>query len=289
MLIRNHQLTPSQLIDLELLCAECKAEDGNIIATYTCMLSKDRPRLCNTLYYSKKKLVGFLSTFFFYENACEVSVMVKPDYRKRGLARHMINDILPLIRSEKIDNLIFSTPHETNKKWLLAKGFRYQRCEYQMQRQDAHAPLIPESSLTIRAATSDDLAILCALDKACFAVHQPDTLLHFHNLLYDPNYRIFVSELDGVVIGKAHLDMQRDNTRLTDIAVLPDFQGRGFGSKMIAYCINYSLAENQSKITLNVETNNQQALKIYTGLGFVIENAYDFWTIPIQVLRFAKH
>lgn len=289
MLIRNHQLNPLQLLELDELCVACKAQDGNNIAVYKHLLSQPRPRLCNILYYHQKQLIGFLSTFFFFEDTCEVSIMVRPDFRRQNIATQMVHDILPLIRSEEIKTLIFSSPHDVNNEALSVREFHYQHCEYLMQRHRDQPAEISNHSLVVRPATINDLAFLCAVDNICFTIHQPDTPIHFQKLLYDPNYRLFVSELNGEPIGKAHLDLQPENTRITDIAILPPYQGQGFGSAMLAHCINYSLANHQPNLILNVETKNQQALKIYTRLGFVINNAYDFWSIPIEVLRFAKH
>lgn len=289
MLTQNHQLTSQQLIELDHLCEDCKSKDGNIVAIYKHYLSQNRPRLCNMLYYHKKTLVGFLSTFFFFEDACEITVMVKPDFRRQGIATRMIKKILPLIRTENIHALNFSTPHDLNNDWLSLNGFRYLHSEYQMQL-SLHYPLsIANPSLSIRLATEKDLAIICAIDHACFNSPQPDLPIHIQNLLYEPNYKIFIAELEGIPIGKAHLDVQPESARLTDIAILPKFQKRGFGSTMLTHCINFSLTAKQSNLSLNVETKNQQALKIYTRLGFKINNAYDFWTIPIEVLRLAKH
>lgn len=289
MLTRNHQLSDQQLIELDGLCSDCKSHDGNTVATYKHLLGQERPRLCNMLYYRQAHLVGFLSTFFFYEDACEIAVMVKPSFRRQGITTFMIHEILPLIHTEGIKNLIFSAPHDVNNTWFVAKGFRYLHCEYQMQREEKKPVHITNASCLIRLATAEDVPVLCLIDSTCFSTPQLDSPTHFQNLLYDPNYKLFIAEVDGVPIGKAHLDLQPDGARVTDIAVLPTFQGRGIGSTMLAHCINHSLAVNQTTLSLNVETNNQQALKIYTRLGFVISNAYDFWTIPIEVLRFAKH
>lgn len=289
MLTRNHQLTQQQLLELDKLCGECKAKDGNVVAVYKHILSQNRPRLCNVLYYHDKQLIGFLSTFFFYEDACEISVMVTPGFRRQHIATEMMQEILPLIQAENIHSLIFSRPHDLKNDWILAKGYQYLHSEYQMHHQQLHPISIENSSIVVRFAKATDVPLICAIDHACFPTPQPDLALHIQNLLYDPNYRILIAEFNGIIVGKAHLDLQMEGTRLSDIAILPPFQGRGLGSQLLAHCINYSLAVNQPKLHLGVEAKNQHALKIYIKLGFMINNAYDFWSIPIEVLRFAKH
>ena len=289
MLIRNHQLSLEQLSSLDFICTCCKRYDGNIVSIYKHLLPQNRPSSYNILYYDQKRLIGFLSTFLFYEDSCEIAIMVAPDSRRQGVATLMINEILPIIQAQEFKNLIFSTPHELNNPWLTSLGFSYQNSEYQMQLQQNEPIDIANTSLSIRPATHDDIPTLCTIDNACFLTQPMDMSIRFQNLLNDPNYRLLIIQKDGTAIGKAHLFLQRDGTRLTDIAILPHFQRHGFGAVLISHCINYSLAVNQPKLTLEVETANHQAANLYIRLGFIIHNACDFWTIPIDTLRRKFH
>ena len=285
MVIRNHQLNAQQLIDLDTLCASCKQLDGNIVAIYKHLLSQYRSIQGNLLYYQQEQLIGFLSLFFFYEDTCEIALMVAPESRRQRIALQMLKDVLPLIDHQQIKTLLFSTPPDLNDHWLPAQEFRYQNSEYQMQRQQREPIITPNKSLLIRPATTTDLPALCAIDKACFPLPHPAMAIRFQQLLHDPNYTLFIAEKEGVVIGKVHLYWQQDSARLTDIAILPHVQGCGFGSVMLAYCINYCLTANRSTINLDVETTNKDALNLYLRLGFTINNAYDFWTIPVERMQ----
>ena len=280
MLIQNHQINAQQLAQLDVLSTDCKIADGNIVAIYRHLLIDYRPASCNILHYHEEQLIGFLSTFFFYEDRCEMTVMVAPAFRRQGIAKRMLYEILPLIHARNIKTLVFSTPHDLNNLWLMALGFSYQHSEYQMHRQQNEPVAIQDDSLTVRLATHADIPALCFIDSACFSKQQLDMTSRFDNLLNEPNYKLLILHREGVPIGKAHLHLQQDNTRLTDLAILPPVQGLGFGSTLIAHCINYSLATKQPNVILDVETINQQALKLYIHLGFVINNACDFWTIP---------
>ncbi len=289
MLISNHQLSTEQLEALESLRAQCKAHDGNVIANYRYLLSEIRPLPSNLLYYQQQQLVGFLSAFFFQQDTVEITLMVAPHSRRQGLATQMIHEILPLLQIQRIKTLNFSTPIGLNNEWLLAHGFQYLNCQYQMQRQQQSPLTITNNALAVRLATEADLPVLCTIDNACFPSSLPNVPQHFLDRLLDPNYQLFIAEINGVPIGKAHLHFQSKETRLTDLAILPEHQGCGLGGNLLAYCINYSLAHDHPTIKLDVETSNQKALKLYSHAGFVVDNAYDFWAIPIEVLRSAKH
>jgi ribosomal protein S18 acetylase RimI-like enzyme len=215
--------------------------------------------------------------------------MVEPSYRRQGIATQLMGEILPVLLAQRIATLIFSVPSETSTDWMLERGAIFIRREYQMQRQGIERALITNEAISVRLATATDEPILYAIDNACFPEEQSAYLFRFSELLQDPSYKIFIVEKNKTPIGKAHLHIEAEGARLTDIAVLPHYQGRGYGSAMLAYCVNYSLAENQSTLTLDVEIKNQQALKLYDRLGFLVTNACDFWSIPIEVLRSAKH
>lgn len=284
MLIHNHQLNAQQLTELTTLSTECKNVDRNIVPTYQHLLGQNRPNSSNILYY-QQHLIGFLSTFFFYDDACEIALMVAPAFRRQGVAINMLKEALPLVIAPHLKKLIFSTPHDLNNHWLSAHGFCYQHSEYQMRRDHSEPILNKTTSLVVRPATYDDIPILCLINDACFPTQPPDTPIRLHALLHDSLYQIFIAEQEGKPVGKAHICWQQDSARLTDIAVLPHVQKRGFGSILLGHCINYCLNAHQSNINLDVETQNQQALQLYTRLGFVVNNAYDYWTIPIETIK----
>lgn len=284
MLIRTHQLDNHQLHELDVLSAHCKEVDSNIIAVYQHLLKKDRTISCSLLEYKKQQLIGFLSIFFFYENICEISIMVDPAYRRRGIATKMLHEIAPVICDENIGILTFSSPHQLNNAWLSEKGFEYQGSEYQMHRHLTEPQQILSKSVTFRMATQSDIPTLCEIDNTCFPKEKVDMPMRFEAILADSTYTVFLAIQNGVPVGKAHLFWQNDHVRLTDIAIIPRVQGHGFGTALISHCLNYCLLANKPHVILEVETSNQNALNLYTRLEFTISNAHDYWNIPANYL-----
>ncbi|AHE65720.1 GNAT family N-acetyltransferase [Legionella oakridgensis] len=281
MFIQINQLNKHQLTELDDLVAECKKKDGNTIPIYKHLLSQQRNKPCNVLFYHQQHLVGFISAFFFYETACEIVLMIAPAFRKQGIALKLLAKLLPLFRTYFINTLIFPVAHGLNEPWISNYNFHYQHSEYEMQRLGRQGIPHQQNVLQMRLATSSDLEFICTIDKACFP-QQTDTTMHLQALLADKNYSIILALLNDVIIGKAHLHWLEDNVRLTDIAITPIHQGRGFGRSLISYCINYAIRQGKSAIILDVETKNKKALSLYTNLGFKITNACDYWLIPIN-------
>lgn len=287
MILCTQQLTDPQLKDLDQLMQLCQATDGGTPAIYRYILKQKRETKNSVLYYHQGKLIGLLSVYFFYEDACEVSLLIAPEHRKQGLAYKLLHTILPLMQLKDIESLIFSSSTSFCNKWLPARGFSYQQSEYHMERNTYETRLINNPSLTLRKATAADLAILFALDAACFPKQPVNMLERFNYLLEHPDYSILLALHNDTIVGKAHIHWREENILLSDIAVSPIYQGKGFGSELIANCINLILAQGKTHIALDVETSNQNALNLYERHGFKTTSSYEYWTISTKNMQLA--
>lgn len=276
-MICTHQLHSHQLRNITALSKACQQVDGHFIPYYPHILSKPRMVPCNILYLEDTRLIGFLSVFFFYEKACEITVLVEPSHRRQGIAKAMIQEILPLL-SGKLETAFFSAvPSST---WLQDKGFHYQNTEYQM-RLSLKTPLpFEETACQFRLATPADLGSIFKLDDVCFGKQQPFSTQQLINFINHPNNAIVIAELDHQIIGKAHVC----DKRISDIAILPELQGQGLGRAMLIYCINNALSKGYRYLELDVETANKRAIQLYTKLDFKVTNSCDFWSKPINLL-----
>ncbi|MBI2785540.1 MAG: GNAT family N-acetyltransferase [Legionella longbeachae] len=284
MLTKTNQLNEAQLKALEQLKTVCRKTDGSVPNLYIHLLMQKRNLPTSLLYYEKKRLVGFLSVFFFYEDAVEIALLVHPSFRRKGIAKKLLRNILPIIREQFFFKLIFSAPSHQNNHWLPAHGFSYKHSEYYMERHDLNPLLDYKKNLTYRVASDLDIPLLCTLDEACFLKTQEELVPRFQHILSDRNYQIFLAFENNQPVGKAHFRWQDNGATLSDIAVLPSMQGKGFGTALITHCINYALSEGKPHLNLDVETHNKKALSLYTRLGFLTQNACDYWEINLNLL-----
>ena len=277
MLITNCQLSSQQLGDLEQLRQRCKKIDGNDIPIYPNLLTQQRPTPSNLLLYEQSQLIGFLSLFFFYENGCELILLVDPDWRRLGLARKLIQAIIPLLRIEKIKRIILPAPTKCGQPWLPAQGFTYEHSEYELTLPANHILTPIKPRLIVRDTMLTDTAVIASIDAACFPTGSPPPIAHFQQLIKNPSYTILLAFLKQQAIGKVHIFWGENCCRLSDIGILPQQQNEGYGSEMLYSCINYIQNKQKFPIHLDVETSNHSALNLYYRLGFKINNACDYW------------
>jgi ribosomal protein S18 acetylase RimI-like enzyme len=107
-----------------------------------------------------------------------------------------------------------------------------------------------------------------------------------------PNGRFEVIVVDGVSAGRLYLDEMPSETRLIDIALLPDRRRRGIGTGLLTDLLR-SARERGACVTLHVEHDNVGAQALYDRLGFVSvpgetgDGVYDLlrWEPPIEAVR----
>lgn len=273
------QLSEPQYQQVLALAQRCKAQDGGVPILYPHLLQQYRNQDNTWLYQEAGQCFGFLSVYFFYDNACEITVMIDPKHRQQGHAHQLLSRISLRLQQRGIQTLIFTigtqSPHAP---WLKNKGLSYRASEYHMQREGYDPKLVGARKLHIRAAQPEDIDALCNIDAQCFSA-RPEMAARLSVLIHDAQYFIAVAEFDNTIIGKAHIYWKGSAAMLSDIAILPNFQGQGLGSELLASLISKCLKEGYSRQILDVETQNAHALKLYQQYGFATFDAHDYWDI----------
>jgi len=82
-----------------------------------------------------------------------------------------------------------------------------------------------------------------------------------------PSAESVVISIDGVPAGSIIIFRSPDEIRLVDIALLPEFRGRGLGGEVIRMLISEA-ARAGSRLRLSVLRNNR-ATHLYERLGFI--------------------
>lgn len=60
-------------------------------------------------------------------------------------------------------------------------------------------------------------------------------------------------------------------------AVLPKYQGRGYGRQILAHTVSELLSNGQHNIWLEVSIESKQALSLYQSCGFKETGSYDYY------------
>lgn len=106
------------------------------------------------------------------------------------------------------------------------------------------------------------------IECSCFSV--PFKENDFKDYLKNPLWHLLVAELDGKIIGYISFMIIYPECDLVNIAVLPEFRGKGVGQALLHQLIMIADSEELTYIHLEVRRSNTSAINLYTKNGFVI-------------------
>jgi GNAT superfamily N-acetyltransferase len=136
------------------------------------------------------------------------------------------------------------------------------------------------SSLTIRRASTADLTDVLRLyaqpaldDGKVISLGEAEKI--FARMAQYPDYRVYVAEADGRIVGTFAL-LVMDNLGhlgtcsgvVEDVAVEPAFHGHGVGKAMMAHAIDLCRDRGCYKIVISSNFKRPKAHAFYESLGF---------------------
>lgn len=138
------------------------------------------------------------------------------------------------------------------------------------------------ATAALRPATAEDREFLVRLYASTRAEElalvdwtdeQRDAFVRMQFDAQDSQYRqhnpagtFDVIEVDGRRAGRLYVDRRPTDVRIVDIALLPEFRGRGLGSALIRAVIDEAAAGGRTA-SIHVEVHNR-ARRLYERLGF---------------------
>lgn len=123
----------------------------------------------------------------------------------------------------------------------------------------------------------------------------PDELKKFHTLtcndeklteaFNNKNIKGFIAEADGKPAAwlKTNIDTKENKFFVNQLYVLPEYQGKGIGTKLMSIAEEEARKNNFDKIWLGVMTENIPSVKWYKKLGFIFEQELPFTMVNTRI------
>lgn len=153
------------------------------------------------------------------------------------------------------------------KKWLriLRHG---NRLEYKAKQIE-----LKGCNYLIRQVEEEDIKDLLTIEREVYFGEVPWNYTAFRYELGSlvPNLYLLVSTIDlpKKVVAFVGCRMANQNAHITNIAVLPSFQGKGIGSWLVDEIKKVALKEDCVTVTLEVRMSNKKAQSLYRKKGFI--------------------
>ncbi|OUR74567.1 ribosomal-protein-alanine N-acetyltransferase [Methylophaga sp. 41_12_T18] len=120
--------------------------------------------------------------------------------------------------------------------------------------------------MTPQVLQHQHLAEILAIEQAANAF--PWSLKNFEDSLRANHQAWIFSDKDSKIIGYVFTQHVVDEIHLLNICVRTDFQGNGYGRKILDHVISFSEQQSAAVILLEVRSSNLRAQQLYLQNGF---------------------
>jgi ribosomal protein S18 acetylase RimI-like enzyme len=171
-------------------------------------------------------------------------------------------------------NRIYYAGDENADTWLLPAltdyGYVQDTEVVVYEKRNMNVPSRGNSMVQIRPVCSTDQAIIHALDRACFEVQWRKDAATLNAAIVQDTFFV-VAELDSSVVGYAYATSHFAGklVHLVRIAVDPRHQGKEVGVRLLAEVVGSARRQHAQILTLNTQSYNEQAQRLYRWFGFV--------------------
>lgn len=142
---------------------------------------------------------------------------------------------------------------------------------------DGRTPLDPAAFAVEAVATDGALQEFLAVSEAAFDL--PGELygrVVTPDLLADPALCVYLCRLEGVAVSAVCVVVEDGLAGISGMATLPDLQGRGIGSVLLAHAIE----AHRGEVRAFYLTASEAGQALYRRHGFVTVDAATAWVVP---------
>jgi ribosomal protein S18 acetylase RimI-like enzyme len=198
---------------------------------------------------------------------------------------HLLPPFHALLRTRGLRTLFYAGD-EAADAWLqpllIERGYAPDTTVVVYEKRGMDVPTTGNPAARVRHAQAVDLPAVLAIDRACFDPqwHKDEGIIG-PSLLESPFF--IVAELEGAPAGYAFVTTHFGGRQvhLVRIAALPAYRGTGLGARLLAEVVGYARSLGADSISLNTQTHNAAAQRLYERFGFRRTGEQQ------QVLRFA--
>jgi ribosomal protein S18 acetylase RimI-like enzyme len=285
--VKKQALTEADQAAIQQLADICnRYEDLHMRFTFTSAWSSGQhPH--HFLYYERGTPAGYLYLYDFDPIEPEVTGMVHPDYRRRGIFRALLDAAKAeaFQRGAQQFTLFCEHASRSGQAFIAATGARYDFSEHAMILEQFQERPTFDERLVFRAASSAELDVLAAIQAASFGDSEEQVKMNIARRLQDPHQHYYVTTFSEESVGceepvgLVRVSEGPEEVGIYSFGVVTDYRRRGYGRQMLEEAIRTIRAESQKPIMLDVDITNAGALALYRSCGFQIRTTYDYYVL----------
>lgn len=294
-LIKKQILTEAQVTEIEQLAHICNSyENLRMRIGWIRLRPQQREEISDAhfndfLFYEDGILAGYLVLDDHSATAKEMTGMVHPDYRRRGIFTALLATAKEECRERGILELILvcEESSRSGQTFVAAVGAHCDTSEYLMVLGTFHEKKRFDDRLTFRRANESDLEALVTILMDGFNEPEEEVKSSILESFDEPYCDFYLATLGEASPGRKEpvgclkLFEMQDEVGIYGFVVRSTYRGRGYGRQILEETIHSIQARSQKQIMLEVDTQNTNALGLYRSSGFKETTTYDYCSLDI--------
>ncbi len=277
MIKKTNRLTAVEESAIRDLLTLSKKVDGLVREPYLSnQLNADLTMPAFILFMEDGILLGFLAIYADDVYEPEISLLVHPEHRHKGIARALLDTYKEIAQAYQLGQPTFVIEKRFLKAYpTLLENFGLKvvadDSEFFMERGRTPISVSAKDDLLVTHASSEHVAAIAAFQQEAFENNAEISLQYARVAIEGENNRLYVALENEEVVASCSVDTSTAYNYLYGIAVRADKRGQGIGSYLIASVIQERLKVDTRPFQLAVEESNLAAKTLYERLGFTVQ------------------
>ncbi len=216
-------------------------------------------------------LIGYLGIVYFNRGEPEISAVIHPDYRNKGIFTKLLNDADKELKRRGFDQylLLCDQYSKPGMKWIESRNLEEDHIEYEMIR-ETKLKLSPlEHHLNLVLAKNKDLDTLLRLDRTKKADTKPYHPDNYPEAARKRKLFMYLVKHNEKTIGKITIEYHRRKVWIFGFIIDPKYQGKHFGEDALKQAIIKMRRRFVKYSYLQVDSINDKAVNLYRKTGFI--------------------
>jgi len=237
--------------------------------------------------FEGSRMVGAVTLFLPGDESAEISALVDPEFRKKGVFKALLKQAKATIKRLKCRRiLLVSTPGIPATEAVLKRlKFKLDSSEYKMLlRENTFTATVANSGSRPGTApapalvpvTKKDVHELARMDAEFFDTDIEFSTAWVENLLTDDNVHMYMLRVGNTNVGSGFYSLAENSCSIFGIGILPEYRGQGYGRNLMTLLL--ASAPKGLPVSLQVSSRNAIAFSLYQSLGFEITAQQDFYS-----------
>lgn len=260
-----------------LEAATVRHDGGRLKLEWGALSSRPPDTVSDVLAWDGDELVGFAGLYAFGSPTVEVTGMVHPSHRGRGIGAALLDDALALAAVRDHHRFLLVVPRESRAAAHLAavRGGVLEHSEHALVLHGEVTASPSDPSIEMRPATRGDAAEIGRILTAAFgeSTEPVDPVA--------PSHPTLVATRDGEIVATMRVHLEDDAWGVYGFAVTPALQGQGIGRDMLHRVCVQARGAGAATVHLEVAVDNDRALGLYTSLGFIRATTEDYYELAV--------